>query len=252
MQYKLEIVAYDLESCMAAQHSGAHRIELCVDPVAGGTTPSYGLIQVARSQLQIPLYPIIRPRGGDFLYSHLEFEVMKKDVRNCKILGCDGVVIGILNADGTIDKTRCSQLIQLAYPMGVTFHRAFDRAADPSLALEDMIDIGCERLLTSGLRPNAQEGQALIASLILQAAGRIIVMPGSGIRAANIKEIALATGATELHSSAATSINSQMEYRNALLPENAATPAADSTEIKKMLEMLQQLSNEKTAATQED
>ena len=144
MNFKLEIIGFNIESSLLAQAAGAHRIELCDGPGEGGTTASYGFIKAARKALTIELYPIIRPRGGDFLYSDAEFDIMKTDVQLCKETGCDGVVIGMLNTDGSIDKKRCRQLVELAYPLGVTFHRAFDRCANPFEALEDIIGIGCE------------------------------------------------------------------------------------------------------------
>ena len=160
MKFKLEVIGFTIESCLIAQAAGAHRIELCDNPSEGGTTPSYGFIKTARENLSIELYPIIRPRGGDFLYSEIEFELMKADIQICKNLGCDGVVIGMLNSDGTVDKQRCKQLVDIAQPMGVSFHRAFDRTKDPFKALEDIISIGCERILTSGQKSVATDGVA--------------------------------------------------------------------------------------------
>jgi copper homeostasis protein len=202
MIFKLEVIGFTIEGCLIAQNAGAHRIELCDSPADGGTTASYGFIKAAREKLQIELFPIIRPRGGDFFYSDDEFEIMKIDVQLCKELGCDGVVIGMLTKDGRVDKKRCSTLVNLAYPLGVTFHRAFDRTEDPFEALEDIIEIGCERILTSGQKQNALEGAALIKQLINKADDRIIIMPGSGVRSENIVQIAETTGAVEFHSSA--------------------------------------------------
>jgi len=224
-----------------AQAAGADRIELCDNPGEGGTTPSYGFIKAAREKLHIQLYPIIRPRGGDFFYSDAEFEVMKTDVQLCKELGCDGVVIGILHADGTVDKERCSQLIELAYPLGVTFHRAFDRVNDASQALEHIIDIGCERILTSGLQPTALEAADTIAALIKQADERIIIMPGSGVRADNIIELAKKTGAVEFHTSARINIDSKMNYTNEAMKENLRSVTVDEEEIKKIITNLKSL-----------
>jgi len=243
MRYQLEIIGYNIEACITAQASGAHRIELCDNVAAGGTTPSYGFIKVAREVLKIPLYPIIRPRAGDFHFTQAEFDVMKADVLICKKLGCDGVVIGMLTKDGSIDKERCSQLVNHAYPMGVTFHRAFDRVADAAVALETIIDLGCERVLTSGLMPNAESGIANIADLVRQAAGRISIMPGSGIRSANLENIASETGATEFHSSALASVVSSMEFRNDRMQENLASVSVDDQEIKNMLSILHRLSS---------
>ncbi len=241
MTFKLEVIGFNIESCILAQAAGAHRIELCDNPCEGGTTPSYGFIQAARKALQIELYPIIRPRGGDFLYSDAEFEVMKADVKICKELGCDGVVIGMLNADGTVDKKRCKELVALAYPLGVTFHRAFDRVKDASQALEDIIEIGCERILTSGLVPAALDGAETLAALTKQADERIIIMPGSGVRADNIIELAKRTGAVEFHTSARMNFDSRMDYTNEAMKEHLKSVSLDSAEVKKIIANLKSL-----------
>ncbi len=259
MNFKLEVIGFNIESCMLAQSAGAHRIELCDNPPEGGTTASYGFIKAAREKLLIDLYPIIRPRGGDFFYSDAEFEIMKTDVQLCKELGCNGVVTGMLNADGTVDKPRCSQLIEIANPLGVTFHRAFDRVTKPLLtspkgrgldptkpefysqALEDIIEIGCERILTSGLKPTALEGIDAIASLIRQAGDRIIIMPGSGVRADNIIEIAEKTGATEFHTSARMNVDSKMKCTNKAMKENLRSVTVDADEINKIITNLKGL-----------
>ncbi len=241
MHLKLEVIGFNIESCILAQAAGAHRIELCDNPGEGGTTPSYGFIETAREKLQIELYPIIRPRGGDFLYSDAEFEVMKEDVEVCKELGCDGVVIGMLNADGTVDKDRCRQLVKLAYPMGVTFHRAFDRVNDAAKALEDIIEIGCERILTSGLYPTALEGIDTIAALIKQADERIIIMPGSGVRSDNIIELAKKTSAVEFHTSARMNIKSNMNFTNKTMKESLQSVSVDEEEIKNIIANLKSL-----------
>jgi copper homeostasis protein len=239
MKFKLEVIGFTIESCLIAQAAGAHRIELCDNPSEGGTTPSYGFIKAAREKLTIELYPIIRPRGGDFLYSDTEFEIMKADVQICKNIGCNGVVIGILLADGTVDKERCKQLIDIAYPMGVTFHRAFDRTADPFKALEDIISIGCERILTSGQKPSVNEGMQILIDLVQQANERIIIMPGSGVRAENIVALANKTNALEFHTSARIHINSKMEFINKSMNEQLTTVAPDSNEIKRIIEQLE-------------
>jgi copper homeostasis protein len=238
MSYKLELIAFNIQSCIDAQAAGAHRIELCDNPADGGTTPSYGFIKAARDKLTIDLYPIIRPRGGDFLYTDDEFDIMKSEIKVCKVFGCNGIVIGMLNADGTVDKKRCKELVELARPMGVTFHRAFDRTADLLQALEDVIEIGCERILTSGGVPNAIDGADMIAELIHKAAGRIIIMPGSGVRADNIKMLAEKTGAVEFHSSARTEIESKMKYQSAPMKEDLTHVGLDPEEAMKMVEHL--------------
>ena len=241
MNFKLEVIAFNIESCVLAQQSGAHRIELCDNPGEGGTTPSIGMIKAARAKVDIELFPIIRPRGGDFLYSDDEFNIMKEDILQCKKIGCDGVVIGLLHADGTIDKTRTSQLVNLAYPMSVTFHRAFDRTNDPFIAMETIIDCGCERILTSGQQPTASEGIELIAALIKQADERIIIMPGSGLRSDNITSIAKQSGAIEFHSSARKTIDSKMSFNNPTMKEQLKTVVLDATEVSKMATLLSSL-----------
>lgn len=202
MKYKLEVIGFTIDGCAIAQSAGAHRVELCDNPADGGTTPSFGFIKAARKVLNIELYNMIRPRGGDFFYSTDEFEIMKEDIKISKQLACDGIVLGILTKDNKVDKRRCAKLVELAYPLGVTFHRAFDRTVDPFEALQDIIDIGCERLLTSGQKPGAWEGKDMIASLINYAGDRIIIMPGAGVRSGNITDLAKITNASEFHSSA--------------------------------------------------
>ncbi|WP_316749214.1 copper homeostasis protein CutC [Pedobacter gandavensis] len=210
----MEVCANSLSSALAAQEGGAVRVEFCDNLPEGGTTPSYAQLKLAKELLHILVYPIIRPRGGDFLYSDLEFRLMKEDVKICKSLNCDGVVIGILKADGSIDKARCAELIELARPMKITFHRAFDMCNDLEQGLEDLIELGCERVLTSGAAASALAGAEKIKALIKQAAGRISIMPGAGVKADNIAEIIRITGATEFHASAKHALKSKMQFRN--------------------------------------
>lgn len=200
-RYTIEIATSDYATTAAAVAGGADRIELCANLYEGGTTPSYGTIRTCREQFSTLIYPIIRPRGGDFIFSDEEFNCMVQDVKLCKELGCDGVVIGLLNNDGTIDIKRTETLINLAYPLGVTFHRAFDRCVNPMEALEQIINMGCERILTSGQHPNAMDGIELITQLQKAADDRIIIMPGSGVRKENIAILAAQTGCTEFHTS---------------------------------------------------
>ncbi len=237
-RHKLEVIGFTIEGCLGAQNAGAHRIELCDSPADGGTSSSYGFLKTAREKLQIELFPIIRTRGGDFFYNDDEFAIMKTDVKICKDLGCNGVVIGMLTKNGKVDKRRCSLLVEYAYPLGVTFHRAFDRTADPFEALEDIIEIGCERILTSGGKPNALDGAELIKQLIKKADDRIIIMPGSGVRSNNIFQIAEITGAVEFHSSAKTAVKSKMEYINSSLNEDLESVGVEEEEIKRMLALL--------------
>ena len=234
----LEVIGFSLDACIAAAEAGAHRIELCDNPAEGGTTPSYGFIKAARDAVNIDLFPIIRPRGGDFLYSDAEFDAMKADVEVCKGLGCDGVVIGMLLSDGRVDKKRCRDLVQMAYPMSVTFHRAFDRTHHMLEALEDVIEIGCERILTSGGVPNALNGAEQLKLLVEKAANRIVIMPGSGVNAANIAQIAAITGALEFHSSARKQMPSGMDFNQPTMNESLMSFGVDTAEIKGMLESL--------------
>ena len=238
MDNKLEIIGFNIESCLAAQEGGADRIEQCVSPEEGGTTPPYGFIKSAREKLHIKLYTMIRPRGGDFLYNDNDFEIMKMDVEFCKKSGCDGIVTGILNTNGKVDKKRCRELIDLAYPLEATFHRAFDRVEDPFEALEDIIDLGFERILTSGLKPKAIESKTLLEELIKKADGRIIIMPGSGVTSENIISLAETTGAKEFHSSASFLKESKMEYINPQMNESLPYISVNKDEVKKMKELL--------------
>jgi copper homeostasis protein len=235
MIYKLEVIAFTIESCLLIQQAGAHRIELCDNPGEGGTTPSYGFLKKAREHVSIDLFPMIRPRGGDFLYNADEFDIMKEDVLRCKELECDGIVIGLLNADGTIDQQRSAELVELAHPLGVTFHRAFDRTRDAFEALQTLIDIGCERVLTSGLAPNVTEGASMLTQLVEAADNRIIIMPGSGVRSRNIAELARQTRAIEFHTSARTMVASNMHYLNSRMNEEMKSIMVDEEEIRKTL-----------------
>ncbi|MBY0244220.1 MAG: copper homeostasis protein CutC [Sphingobacteriaceae bacterium] len=210
----LEVCASSVASALEAQKGGAIRVELCDNLAEGGTTPSYAQIALAKKLLTLKVYPIIRPRGGDFLYSDLEFELMKEDIKICKALNCDGVVIGILTADGEIDKKRCSELIELAKPMPTAFHRAFDMTPNLEKSLETLIELGIERLLTSGGKAKAIDGVENLAKLVKQAGDRIEIMPGAGVNANNIVELKEKTGAKNFHSTCKAAVSSKMIYRN--------------------------------------
>lgn len=214
-EFKVEVCANGVESCLAAQEGGADRVELCAGIPEGGTTPSYGEIKVARRVLTTTrLHVIIRPRGGDFLYSDLEVERMAADIAVCRELGVDGVVFGCLKADGSIDIDKNRYLMEQSQGMSVTMHRAMDRAANPEQALEDVIALGFDRILTSGQQPKAVQGAPLLARLHRQAAGRIILMAGSGVSEQNIREIHEKTGLREFHFSAREPQPSAMHYVN--------------------------------------
>jgi len=212
----LEVCANSITSALAAQNGGAVRVELCDNLYAGGTTPSPGQITAARKLLHIKLYVLVRPRGGDFLYTDTEFETMLTDVKYCIEAGCDGIVIGILKADGSIDKERCTQLINLAKQAGIgtTFHRAFDMCANQFQALEEIIEMGFERILTSGGNSTAMDGAEAIAALVKKADGRISIMAGSGISEANVADLVRATDLTEVHGTLLVREKSHMQYFN--------------------------------------
>ncbi|MFC6996937.1 copper homeostasis protein CutC [Rufibacter roseus] len=209
----LEVCIDSVQSAITAQEAGAARVELCDNLVEGGTTPSAGMIQLCRQHLHIPLHVLIRPRRGDFLYTPLEFAVMKKDIAVAKELGVDGVVLGVLLPDGNIDIPRIQELMQLAYPLSVTFHRAFDLTPDPFKALDDLLALGVQRLLTSGQQATAPEGAQLIAELQKTVGEQLIIMPGGGINEQNIHQLIQETGVREIHASARDRRESQMQYR---------------------------------------
>jgi len=209
-----EICLDSAESCIAAEKGKANRVELCDNLVEGGTTPSAGMIALARKNMEIDLNVIIRPRGGDFLYNELEFEIMKYDIEICKKLGVNGVVIGLLNASGTIDAARMAELVKLARPMSVTCHRAFDMTRDPFAALETLIELGVDRVLTSGQEAEAIAGKELLKQLVEKADDRIIIMPACEITAENVKELVEYTGVKEVHVVGSEVIKSEMKYFN--------------------------------------
>ena len=239
--FKFEICANSVESCLAAQAAGADRVELCAGIPEGGTTPSYGEIKIARKLLtSTKLHVIIRPRGGDFLYTPLELERMQEDILLCRELGVDGIVIGCLTEEGEVDREANRQLIALAKseststsghslkPMTVTFHRAFDRTANPMKALEDIITLGCDRILTSGQQPKAIDGINLLAQLEKRVreievksslqkdfpVERLQLLAGSGVNEDNIRQIYEATGIHEYHFSARVNVPSRMKHYN--------------------------------------
>ena len=218
----LEVAASSLASALAAQAGGAGRVELCGHLADGGVTPSYGLVAAARDRLRIPLYVLVRPRGGDFLYDDAEFDVMRRDIKACVRLGCDGVVIGALDAGAAVDLAGCRVLMAAAGRLGVTFHRAFDATRDPARALEDVIALGCERVLTSGGCRGALDGAEHIAALVQRAAGRIRVMAGAGVRPQNVAELLARSRADEVHASARSLHMTGMRWRNERLEDLAA------------------------------
>ena len=241
-RFIIEIATADFITTKAAVEGGADRIELCAALTEGGTTPSAGMIQRCREAFGVELFPIIRPRGGDFLYTEEEFDIMLHDILLCRELGCDGVVTGLLEKDGSVDIKRTGKLISAAYPMEVTFHRAFDRCKDPFEALEQLIGAGCQRILTSGQQPAAPQGTSLIQELVAAADERIAIMPGSGVRKDNIRELAEKTGAVEFHSSLRGKARSAMGYIHpafAQSEESYSNPFIQPEEVKALREALQ-------------
>lgn len=214
-KYLFEVCANSVESCMAAQAGGADRVELCAGIPEGGTTPSHGDILVARELLQqTKLHVIIRPRGGDFLYTQTEQRIMLEDIANARRLGADGVVFGCLTAEGDIDIPLMERLMKASEGMSVTFHRAFDVCRDPKQALEEIIRLGCDRILTSGQQATAEGGIHLLKELQQQAGGRITLLAGCGVNEGNIARIARETGIHEFHFSARENFPSRMRYHN--------------------------------------
>lgn len=210
----VEIVVYNIESAFKAQEGGADRIELCENPGEGGTTPSYGTIELVRQNLSIDVFVMIRPRGGDFHYSNYEFHAMKRDISQCQKLSVDGLVFGILTPEGRIDVKRCKELIDKARPLKVTCHRAFDMTRDPFEALEDCIAAGFDQILTAGQQAQAVKGAALLGELVKKANGRIAIMAGSGVNENTVEEIVSKSAVSEIHFSATAFRESPMQFRN--------------------------------------
>jgi copper homeostasis protein len=214
MTPRLEVCVDSVEGALAAQEGGAHRVELCAALFEGGLTPSAAAITLARRHLQIDLNVIIRPRGGDFCYSDLEFEVMREDIQTAKRLGANGVVLGLLREDGTVDVERTRRLVETARPLSVTFHRAFDMAREPFAALEQLVELGIDRLLTSGQEGSALAGIDLLRDLVRAAGDRILVLVGGDINERNLEKILRETQAREVHVTAWKTRDSPMRFRN--------------------------------------
>ena len=208
----IEICTNGITSCINAEKGGANRVELCDNLLEGGTTPSFGMIEIVKEQLTIDIFVMIRPRGGDFYYSDLEFEIMKRNILHCKKIGIEGVVFGLLNLDGTIDIQRTKALTELARPMKVTFHRSFDRCNDLEKGLNDLIKIGVDNVLTSGGKQKAIDSLPMLEKLLRQANNQIQIMVGSGVNPSNVQHFKH-IGITNFHFSATEIIDSKMEYR---------------------------------------
>jgi copper homeostasis protein len=213
-QIVVEVCVDSVASAVAAERGGAQRVELCSDLLEGGLTPSLGLLGVVRSRVSIAIHPIIRPRPGDFCYSDEEFECMQRDIEVAKREGADGVVLGILQPDGKVDVRRTQQLIELARPLSVTFHRAFDMSADLVEALEDVCATGADRVLTSGGEQECLQGSRTVARLVEAARHRITIMAGGRIRINDAANIIERTGVTEIHVGLASPVSSSMAGPN--------------------------------------
>lgn len=228
MKRIIEICANSAWSCVEAEAGGASRVELCAGIPEGGTTPSYGEIKTAQALTsQIDINVIIRPRGGDFLYTETEVQSMLLDIELCKQLGVHGVVFGCLTQEGDIDVPLMRRLIEAAKPLSVTCHRAFDVCRDPFAALEQLIELGCDRILTSGQQSTAEKGIPLLKQLVEKAGDRIIIMPGCGVRENNIARIEAETGAKEFHTSARSVVYSQMAYRKEEVPMGSSAVTSE-------------------------
>ncbi len=245
MNRKIEICCYSVESAINAERSGADRIELCDNYLEGGTTPSYATIQYSVEKLNIPVNVIVRPRGGDFLYSDIEYEIIKQDVLAAKKLNANGIVIGFLTSSGEIDVEKTKEIVELAKPLEITFHRAFDMCKDPLKAIDQLKKIGITKILTSGAKNTAIEGVNLLAKLVKKAGNEIIIMPGSGVNETNLSELIQKTKAIEYHSSAKTFDNSKMNYFNHDISMGGIDTVnefskitVDPEKIKKMIEIL--------------
>ncbi len=240
----IEICVDNIESALVSQRGGADRIELCSSLSIGGVTPSKGMIEYAVSHLRIPVNVLIRPRGGDFLYTNSEFNVIKSDIFTAKVAGAAGIVIGMLNSDGTVDSCRMKEVMEMCSPMTVTFHRAFDMVKEQFTALEQIIGLGCNRILTSGGSLHATNGSPIISELVQKSANRIIIMPGSGINERNFAELVEATGCREYHLSASGLFQGKMRYENSQLSDvfPSSYMQADLKKIEMICSMAETLS----------
>jgi copper homeostasis protein len=238
-KYKFEVCAFTIQSCLIAQIAGATRVELCDNPLEGGTTPSFGLIKLARNKINIELFPIIRPRGMNYYYDEDEWKIILEDVEMCKQIGCDGISVGVQKLNGEIDSDKMKKLVEVAYPMTVASNRVIDATPDPFIALEVLIDAGCKRVLTSGKAVTAPAGVNILKQLVQQAHGRISIMPGAGVNSSNIQQLIDTTGAHEFHGSARVLANNPVLYSNTAVADSGNMFVADFQEIQKMVEVLE-------------
>lgn len=234
----LEVCAFNIQSCLIAERAGAARVELCDNPLEGGTTPGYGTLKQVRDKLSIKLYPILRPRSGNYFYDADEYEIIRKDIELCKQIGCDGISVGAATINAEIDTEWLKRLVDWAGPMGVTCNRVFDGTPDPFKALEDVIACGCERILTSGQESSAPEGIGLIARLIREAGDSIIIMPGAGVKSSNIEDLKKQTGAKEFHASARKVAGNPLSYINTKVSDYGNVYIADEDEVRLLVQRI--------------
>jgi len=234
----LEVCAFNIQSCLIAERAGAVRVELCDNPVEGGTTPSYGTIKQVREKIFIDLYPIIRPRSGNYYYSADEYDIIKHEIEICKELGCNGISVGTQTINAEIDTEWLKRIVEWAGQMGVTCNRAFDGTPDPYKALEDLISCGCERVLTSGQASAAPDAGETLGKLVKQAAGRIIIMPGAGVKSSNLKNLIIESNATQFHSSARAQVNNPLTYINTNISDYGNVYISAEEEVKAMVAIL--------------
>lgn len=234
----LEVCAFNIQSCIIAGQGGAARVELCDNPVEGGTTPGYGTIKQARERIDIDIYPIIRPRSGNYFYNEDEYAIIKKDIEICRELGCNGISVGTQTINAEIDTEWLKRIVEWAGPMGVTCNRAFDGTPDPYKALEDIIGCGCERVLTSGQKSAAPDAGDVLHKLVQQAAGRIVIMPGAGVKSSNLEQLMKASEATQFHASARAIADNPLTYINSQISDYGNVYISQLDEIKKMVQIL--------------
>jgi copper homeostasis protein len=246
--FVLEICAESVDCAVAAERANAHRIELCTDLASGGITPSAGLMQAARKHLRLPIHVLIRPRLGNFIYSEGELEIMQNDIGVAKQLGMDGIVVGVLNTKSRVDVDCMRELVALACPLPVTFHRAFDRCRDWEEALEAVIETGAQRILTSGRQARAADGIGSLARLVKAAQGRITIMPGGGINATNVMKIVRATSVREVHASLGGSalVNGRPRLRETSLERSTCSTKAYERKVRRLVSLLEGIAAEES------
>lgn len=239
-QAVFELCAFNLQSAIIGEKAGVARVELCDNAAEGGTTPSYGTIRKTRESISIQLYPIIRPRAGNYYYDAAEMDIIREDIFICKTLGCDGISIGVQRLNGTIDREKMAAIVEWAHPMGVTCNRVFDATPDPFEALEDLVKCGCERILTSGQKSAAPDAADLLARLVEQAGTRIIIMPGAGINASNIQELRSKCKASEYHGSLRTIVPNPPSLSNPHVLDAGAVYLPDEAQLRSIVNTLKQ------------